>query len=60
MDERRRELAGEGHRWFDLVRTGQAASKLASRGFVAGKHEILPIPFKELENTLLVQNPSYN
>jgi hypothetical protein len=60
MAERRLELAGEGHRWFDLVRTGQAATKLSSRGFVAGKHEILPIPFKELENTKLVQNPNYN
>lgn len=60
LAERRLELAGEGHRWFDLVRTGQAATKLSSRGFVAGKHEILPIPFKELENTLLVQNPNYN
>lgn len=60
MAERRLELAGEGHRWFDLVRTGRAAAKLASRGFVAGKHEILPIPYKELENTLLVQNPNYN
>ncbi|MHB1146049.1 MAG: RagB/SusD family nutrient uptake outer membrane protein [Lutibacter sp.] len=60
MAERRLELAGEGHRWFDLVRTGQAAAKLSSRGFVAGKNEILPIPFKELENTKLVQNPNYN
>jgi hypothetical protein len=60
MAERRLELAGEGHRWFDLVRTGQAATKLSSRGFVAGKHEILPIPYKELENTQLVQNPNYN
>ncbi len=60
MAERRLELAGEGHRWFDLVRTGQAATKLSSRGFVAGKHDILPIPYKELENTKLVQNPNYN
>jgi hypothetical protein len=60
MAERRLELAGEGHRWFDLVRTGQAAAKLSSRGFVAGKHEIFPIPYKELENTQLVQNPNYN
>ena len=59
MAERRLELAGEGHRWFDLVRTGQAAAKLSSRGFVAGKHDIFPIPFKELENTKLVQNPNY-
>ncbi len=60
MAERRLELVGEGHRWFDLVRTGRATAKLASRGFVAGKNEIFPIPFKELENTKLVQNPNYN
>ncbi|MDZ4147742.1 MAG: RagB/SusD family nutrient uptake outer membrane protein [Flavobacteriaceae bacterium] len=60
MNERRAELAGEGHRWFDLVRTGQATSILASRGFTPGRDEIFPIPFKELENTNLVQNPNYN
>jgi starch-binding outer membrane protein, SusD/RagB family len=58
-NERRLELAGEGHRWYDLVRTGQAATVLASRGFIAGKHEIWPIPLKELENTLIKQNPNY-
>ena len=57
--ERRLELATEGHRWFDLVRTGQAATALAAKGFVAGKHEILPIPLAELTNTKLVQNPGY-
>lgn len=58
-NERRLELATEGHRWFDLVRTGRAAAVLASKGFVAGKHEILPIPLTELNNTKLVQNPGY-
>jgi hypothetical protein len=58
-DERRIELAGEGHRWFDLVRTGNAATALAFKGFTAGKNEILPIPLRETENTLIDQNPHY-
>jgi hypothetical protein len=57
--ERRAELAGEGFRFFDLVRWGDAAAKLGSRGFVAGKNEIFPIPFRELQGTQLVQNPGY-
>lgn len=57
--ERRLELATEGHRFFDLVRTGQAATALASKGFTANKNEILPIPLAELANTKLVQNPGY-
>jgi starch-binding outer membrane protein, SusD/RagB family len=58
-NERRLELATEGHRWFDLVRTGKAATVLASKGFVSGKHEILPIPLAEMTNTKLIQNPGY-
>jgi hypothetical protein len=58
-NERRAELAGEGHRFFDLVRWGDAATVLASRGFKAGKNEIFPIPAQELQGTKLVQNPGY-
>lgn len=58
-DERRLELMGEGHRFFDLVRTGEAASKIP--GFVAGKHELFPIPSIEIElaGNRWPQNPGY-
>jgi hypothetical protein len=57
--ERRLELAGEGHRWMDLVRWGDAPTVLASKGFVAGKHEILPIPLLEMENTKIEQSKEW-
>jgi starch-binding outer membrane protein, SusD/RagB family len=58
--ERRLELAGEGFRFFDLVRWGDASTKLASKGFVAGKNEVFPIPRRELLGTQLHQNPNYD
>lgn len=57
--ERRLELAGEGHRWFDLVRSGQAPAVLGGRGFKAGKHEVLPIPLLEMENTQIKQSKEW-
>jgi hypothetical protein len=60
-NERRKEFAGEGHRFFDLVRTNKAASRIS--GFTANKNEIFPIPQVELELANAVetwgQNPGY-
>lgn len=57
--ERRVELVGEGHRFFDLVRTGRAAQEID--GFVSGKHELFPIPSIEIElaGNRWQQNPGY-
>ena len=58
-NERHLELATEGHRWYDLVRTGRAAAVLGPLGFTPNKNELLPIPLPELNNTKMVQNPGY-
>jgi tetratricopeptide (TPR) repeat protein len=47
--ERRHELAMEGHRFWDLIRTGRAATALGPLGFIAGQHELLPIPQSEID-----------
>lgn len=59
FQERRLELAGEGHRFFDLVRTGRAAGAIP--GFVEGKHEVFPLPLLEIElaGNVWEQNPGY-
>jgi hypothetical protein len=56
-DERRLELAMEGDRFFDLVRTGQAAAKIT--GFKASRNEVFPIPQQEIDISGLTQNPGY-
>jgi hypothetical protein len=59
--ERRRELALEGHRFWDLVRTGKAESFLGPLGFIGGKHELFPIPQSEIDLSqgTLTQNPNW-
>ncbi|MBH12102.1 MAG: RagB/SusD family nutrient uptake outer membrane protein [Leeuwenhoekiella sp.] len=47
LEERRLELVGEGHRFFDLVRTGRAAQNIP--GFTANKNELFPIPTIEIQ-----------
>lgn len=60
-NERRLELAMEGDRFFDLVRTGQAATVLAPQGFESGKNEVFPIPqlMIDVTNNALQQNNGY-
>lgn len=62
LHERRVELALEGHRFWDLVRTGNASTVLGPLGFIQGKHEYLPIPQNEIDISQgsLVQNPAWN
>jgi tetratricopeptide (TPR) repeat protein len=59
LAERRVELFGEGHRFFDLVRTGKAAGTIP--GFTANKNELFPLPIEEIQfaNGNWEQNPGY-
>ena len=44
--ERRVELVGEGHHFFDLVRTGRGTQ---IPGFTEDKNEVFPIPIEEIQ-----------
>lgn len=61
--ERRVELAMEQHRYFDLVRQGQAQAVFNTLGinWTPGKHEVFPIPQTEIDISggILTQNPGY-
>jgi hypothetical protein len=61
LRERRVELALEGHRFWDLVRTNRAEAVLSPLGFVTGKHELFPIPQTEIDLSqgALTQNPGW-
>ncbi|MCI4668545.1 MAG: RagB/SusD family nutrient uptake outer membrane protein [Bacteroidia bacterium] len=73
--ERRLELALEGHRFYDLRRWGNMATRindyivnerdnvpyLNDVSFEAGKHEYLPLPQREIDlgPSIYTQNPNY-
>lgn len=66
LDERARELVGEGHRWFDLVRTGKLidrvkAHNLDATGNIQAHHVLRPIPLDQIDRTEggYPQNPGY-
>ena len=74
LHERRMELAFEGHRYFDLVRTGKAIevltkaimtpidydTNIAISGPIPEEQLLLPIPVAEIEkDQTLPQNPGY-
>jgi len=62
-EERRRELIGEGHRWFDLIRNGRALQVLNSKGTISNENQLLfPIPQSEIDTNRhpeMVQNSGY-
>lgn len=66
LDERARELVGEGHRWFDLKRTGQLISRVKAhnsdaKANIKDHHIVRPIPLSQIDRTDggYAQNPGY-
>jgi hypothetical protein len=66
LDERGRELFGEGHRWWDLTRTGTLVDRVKlhnveAAGNIQDYHVLRPIPQTQIDRTIggYQQNPGY-
>ncbi|MEM9887673.1 MAG: RagB/SusD family nutrient uptake outer membrane protein [Bacteroidota bacterium] len=66
LDERGRELVGEGHRWADLTRTGKLVERVRlynpqGAPNIQDFHTLRPIPQQQIDRTLggYPQNPGY-
>lgn len=67
--ERRKEFVGEGHRWFDLVRTGKAISVMTSyfqntpgygTATIKPYNLLMPVPQDQINtDPAIKQNPGY-
>lgn len=61
--ERRLELSFEGHRWFDLLRTGRALSVMAPFGMKENM-TVFPLPLSQVQlindPAIFPQNPGYD
>ncbi|NIF06533.1 RagB/SusD family nutrient uptake outer membrane protein [Chryseobacterium sp. Tr-659] len=67
--ERRKELVGEGHRWFDLVRTGKAVSVMTqyfqntpgyNTAVIKEYNLLMPVPQSQINtDPAIKQNPGY-